>query len=172
MAYPAAGEAHGSTADSMAYPAAGSAAGGMAYLGAGGAHIPCGAYLQISAGEVIRLDDIASFDDRYIMLPLDTDRSLLSAFLVKCLWFKAPVTLWLVNRDYSMRLSAAVYRHNLVGRAFRFMLDRVRRADPAADMAACTQLRLISCEPADMPRLSVRDAGRRFAHRHLDRTGV
>lgn len=131
-----------------------------------------GAYLQTGADEMIRLDDITSADGRFIMIPLDTDRSLLSAYLVKCLWYKAPVTLWLVNGAYTLCLRASVYRHHIAGRMFRKMLDRVREGDPSADMAACAQLVLRSCGPADLPRMKVRDAGKRFAHRHLDRTGM
>ncbi len=118
---------------------------------------------------MIPLEDLFVYLDRYLMIPLDTDRSLLSAYLIKCLWFKSPTRLWIKCGESTLRMDVHVYKHSIVGHGFRTSLDRVRMLDPKADMLAVAQLRVVSAEVAEMPELKRRDPGKQYAQKHLDR---
>lgn len=106
-------------------------------------------------------------EGKYLMLPMESDRSTLSSYLVKSLWFKSPVTLYVTDGTTTMKLQCRVYRNHIVGTKFRRMLDLVRESGAMQDMACTAELHLLRAETCTMPKLNIMDEGARYTHCHL-----
>lgn len=128
-----------------------------------------GIYLMTDPFWGFQIAKVYTLDERFIMLPLRSDRSLLSSFLTRCVWFRNPATLYFLRGDMAFCLQVSVFKHSLVGKEFRQTLECVRRDHPAEDMAAAAELHLLSVERCDRPKIRILDDEEVAVHRHLDR---
>ncbi len=132
-----------------------------------------GFYAEIPAAKgeatLMPVSGACFLNEKLLMIPLISDRSDLSSLLIRHLWFRTPVTLWLpLSSDRALKLTARVYRSYLVGPRFRTMLDHVRETNLARDMAQTAELHILACEETAMPKYEIIPNTDRFSREHLD----
>ncbi len=127
------------------------------------------ALVSAGDGEAFALPLVYAPDGFRLLAPIISERSDLSSFLFRKMWFRDPVEMLLPvpgKEDGWLRLTARVYRSHLVGRVFADAFAKAGKV-LGEDIAQCAEIRVDGASIITAPRPEVLDSADRYRKPHL-----